>query len=285
MAGSAKQALLSQLDLSPGGNWAYLKGLGRGFAGAILFSLPILMTMEMWWLGFYLEPHHLLQFLAVNFVILVGLSRVSGFEETGRWTDDIMDAFAAYAVAAIWSAFILWLLGIIAPGMPASEIVGKIAMESVPASFGAMLGGKQLGRGQTSGNEQDRKTYWGQLFLMVAGAMFVSFSVAPTEEMVLISFTMSPLQSIGLILLSIMLLDGLVYTVGLKGEEPPGPRGFWSIFLRFSIVGYAIACLVSFYLLWTFGRVELTDPAQIVGMVAVLAFPGAIGAALARLVV
>ena len=197
-----------------------------------------------------------------------------------------MDAFAAYAVAAIWSALILWLMGIISLTMPVSEIVGKIAIESVPAGFGAMLGGKMLGEKRVRGNEADRKTYVGQLFLMVTGAMFLAFSVAPTEEMILISFQMSPLQSAALMLLSLILLHGFVYTVGLKGEEkPPGATSFWSIFLRFSVVGYAIAAVVSFYLLWTFGRVEDTGTLQIAAMVAVLAFPGAIGAALARLVI
>ena len=275
-----------QIDVGSTANWRYLKALGRGFAGAILFSLPILMTMEMWWLGFYLEPHWLLQFIVVNFIILIGLSRLSGFEETGGWWDDVMDAFAAYAVAAVWSALILWLLGIVEADMPISEIVGKIAIESVPAGFGAMVGGKVLGERRSEGSEKDRKTYEGQLFLMLTGAMFVAFSVAPTEEMILISFGMSPLQSIGLILLSVILLHGFVYTVGLRGEEqPPGATGFWGIFVRFSIVGYVIATIVSFYLLWTFGRVDDTGLAQIVAMVAVLAFPGAIGAALARLVV
>ena len=279
-------ALGARIDSSRKANWKYLKALGRGLAGAILFSLPILMTMEMWWLGFYLAPHRLLQFLIVNFVILVGLSRVSGFEKTGGWGDDVMDAFAAYAVAAVWSAVILWVLGIVDSSMPKSEIVGKIAIESVPASFGAMLGGKQFGQSKGEGSEKERKTYVGQLFLMLTGAMFVSFSVAPTEEMILISFRMSPAHSVILILLSLILLHGLDYTVGLKGsEKPEGATSFWSIFLRFSVVGYAVAVAASFYLLWTFGRVENTAITQTVSMVAVLAFPGAIGAALARLVI
>jgi uncharacterized membrane protein len=33
-----------------------LAGLARGLGGAILFALPLLMTMEMWWLGFYRSP-------------------------------------------------------------------------------------------------------------------------------------------------------------------------------------------------------------------------------------
>jgi putative integral membrane protein (TIGR02587 family) len=131
-----------------------------------------------------------------------------------------------------------------------------------------------------------RSTYAGQLFLMMAGALFLGFSVAPTEEMILIAFRMSPLHSILLVAVSILLLHGFVYAVGFKGEEePPGPTGFFSLFFRFSIVGYAIAVIVGLYLLWTFGRIEGTGIAQAASMVAVLAFPGAVGAAIARLII
>ena len=281
-------AIAERIDLRPQSNWKYLKGLGRVFAGAILFGLPLLMTMEMWWLGFYLDRPHLVQFVFVNFIVLVGLARVSGFEPATDWTDDVMDAFSAYAVAAIWSFFILWLLGNLAFDQPPGEIIGKVVLQSVPASFGAMLAGKQLGSHEQESAEakRERASYLGQLFLMLAGALFLGFNVAPTEEMMLISFLMSPAQSIGLILVSVMLLHGLVYTVGFKGEEKPaGPTSFASVFLRFTITGYAIAALAALYLLWTFGRIDGTSPSEIVGMVAVLAFPGAIGAALARLVV
>ena len=281
-------ALLDRLDTRPSPNWRYVKGLGRVFAGAILFSLPLLMTMEMWWLGSYLERPRLLQFLIVNFIVLVGLARVSGFEKTSGWGEDIMDAFAAYSVAAVWSFIILWVIGVINAGQPFDEIVGKVALQSVPAGFGAMLASKQLGSREVGGDdaERARASYFGQLFLMLAGALFLGFNLAPTEEMILISFQMSPMQAMILVLLSIMLLHSIVYTVGLKGQERPvGPTSFWSIFLRFTITGYAIAALVALYLLWTFGRLPNTPPTQITGMVAVLAFPGAIGAAFARLVV
>lgn len=279
--------LNAQIDFSRGGNWDYAKGLGRVLAGAAMFSLPILMTMEMWWLGFYLDRVHLVQFALVNFLVLVGLSRVSGFEATATWGDDVMDAFAAYAVAAVWSAAILLFLGIISFSQPPGELIGKIAVESVPASFGAMLASKQLGRTPDDPDaRRTRATYWGQLFLMLAGALFLGFSVAPTEEMILISFLMTPAHSIALILLSIALLHGIVYTVGFRGQEQPdGPVEFWSVFARFTITGYAIAALVALYLLWTFGRIDGTNSPQVAAMVVVLAFPGAIGAALARLVV
>lgn len=281
-------AVLDHVDMRPAPNLAYVKGLGRVLAGAILFGLPLLMTMEMWWFGFYLDRAHLIQFVVVNFLVLVGLARVSGFEPATGLGDDVMDAFSAYGMAAIWAFLILWLLGIIEFQQPADEIAGKVALQAVPSSFGAMLAGKALGsREQESAQtRRERATYPGQLFLMVAGALFLGFSVAPTEEMILIAFLMSPLHSIALVLLSLILLHGIVYTVGFKGQEKPlGPAGFWSIFLRFTITGYAIAGIVALYLLWTFGRIDGTPVQQIMGMVVVLAFPGAAGAALARLVV
>ena len=274
-----------QVITHPRANWDYAKSLARASAGAIIFSLPLLMTMEMWWLGFYLDRPRLAQFIVVNLLVLVGLSRVSGFEPTVRWFDDLLDALSAYAIGVLASAATLALFGIIVPGMAASEVVGKIAIQSVPASFGAMLAAKQLGESAGPGEERDRGSYLGQLFLMLVGALFLAFNVAPTEEMLFISFRMTPWHSIALTLVSILLLHIFVYTVGFKGEKkPPGATTFVRTLLRFSIVGYAIALLASLYILWTFGRTEGVSTAQIASMTAVLAFPASIGAAIARLV-
>jgi putative integral membrane protein (TIGR02587 family) len=276
------------VDTTAAANWRYSRGLGRAFAGAIIFSLPILMTMEMWQLGFYLDRTKLLQFAFVNFLVLVGLSRVSGFERTVNWWQDLLDALSAYAIASLASLTVLAMFAIVDLSMPPSEIVGKVAIQSVPASFGAMLGAKQLGSNDEVGEDEERVrgTYVGQLFLMMAGALFLGFSVAPTEEMILISFRMSPWHSVLLVAVSILLLHGFVYAVGFKGqEEPPGPTGFFSLFFRFSIVGYAIAAIVALYLMWTFGRIGDTSMAQAASMVAVLAFPASVGAAIARLII
>ena len=54
-----------------GGNRAYAVGLARAFGGAIIFGIPLLMTMEMWFLGFYLDRGRLLLFLVLNFFMLV----------------------------------------------------------------------------------------------------------------------------------------------------------------------------------------------------------------------
>ena len=265
-------------------NRQYAIGLARAFGGAIIFSLPLLMTMEMWYLGFYLDRPRLFLFLVLNFVMLVFLSRYAGFEETSRAIDDVMDALAAYGVGVVASAVTLGIFGILMPDMPMEEIVGKIAVQSVPASFGAMVARKQLSGdgGREEDEKQKRAGYGAQLFLMMAGALFLAFNVAPTEEMVLIAFKMSPWHMIALILFSLLILHAFVYALGFSGQEEK-PEG--GAFLAYTVAGYGIALLISLFVLWTFGRTDGVAITEVAGMTAVLGFPAAVGAAIARLVV
>jgi len=267
----------------------YSVGLARAFGGAILFAIPLMMTMEMWSLGFSMGRIRLLLFVAINLVILVGLSYFAGFEKTFRWRDDVMDALAAVGVGMMASAAILALFAVITLEMTWSEIVGKIALQSVPASIGAMLGRKQLGPNQDVDAEQERKReagYGGELFLMLSGALFLAFNVAPTEEMILIAFQMTPWHGLGLGVTSVALLHAFVYSLGFSGQESHPEGGTpTSTFLRFTLAGYGIALLVSLYVLWTFGRTEDVALAQTAMMTVVLAFPAALGAATARLVI
>src|SRR5687768_8460350 len=178
------------------------------------------MTMEMWWLGFALHPERLLTFTIANFALLYGLSHVAGFEASHNWLDDVLDAFAAYAVAALTAAVILSLIGVIETHMPAREIAGKVALQAVPASFGAMIGAKLLGEGEDIEREERhwRESSPGRLFLALAGAMFLSFTVAPTEEMRLIAYQMTPWHALLLVLVSILALHAVVHLVGFPGQ-------------------------------------------------------------------
>ncbi|MGE0179359.1 MAG: TIGR02587 family membrane protein [Sphingomonas sp.] len=274
--------------LPAGSNGAYALGLARAVAGAIIFGLPLLMTMEMWWLGFHISPPRLFLFVAFNFVILVGLSRFGGFEPTMTLSEDLLDALAAYGVGILAAAIILILFGILQWGMPLDEWAGKIAVQSVPGSFGAMLARKQLGSG--AGEKQEEHAlrtegYPAELFLMLVGALFLTFNVAPTEEMMLISYIMGPAHAFALVALSLLMLHALVYSVGFAGQHDARKGGFIAAFFTYTIPGYGVALLVSLYVLWTFGRADGVDLAGLASIVVVLGFPASIGAAIARLVV
>lgn len=271
-----------------GGNLHFAVGLARAFGAAIVFSLPLLMTMEMWWLGFYMSPSRLALLLLLVVPLLVGLSHFAGFEETFRWKDDLLNAFVAYAVGFLASAPVLLLFGTISPGMTAREIVGKISLQAVPGSIGALLAQSQLG-GKKEKEDQERKKqrarYGGEIFLMAVGALFLAFSVSPTQEMVLIAYKMTEWHAVGLAAVSLILMHAFVYSVEFHGQAstPPGTP-LWNIFLRFTVVGYAVALLISLYVLWTFGRTAGMSTESIVMAMIVLGFPAAVGAAAARLI-
>jgi putative integral membrane protein (TIGR02587 family) len=268
-------------------NRQYAVALGRAFAGAAIFCLPLLMTMEMWWLGFSLHPQRLLSFSLANFALLYGLSRVAGFEASHNWIDDILDAFAAYAVAAVTAAAILILLGVIEPHMPLREVTGKIALQAVPGSFGAMIGAKLLGEGEDIEQEERhwRESTGGRLFLALAGAMFLSFTVAPTEEMRLIAYQITPWHALLLVLLSIVALHAVVYLVGFPGQKQRGGDNPRLDLLRQTLPAYGVSVCACLYVLWSLGSLDGASLGFAATSVAVLGFPAAIGAGIARVVV
>jgi putative integral membrane protein (TIGR02587 family) len=277
-----------------GDNAEYAIGLARAAGGAILFAFPLMMTMEMWQLGFYLDRLRLFVFLVLGLAMLVPLSRFVGFEHTSTWTEDALDALAAFGIGILASALLLALFALIGPGMGWNDVVGKIAVQAVPASFGAVLARTQMAaqddKGKDDGGKEEshqrRAGYTGQLFIMAAGALFLAFNVAPTEEMILIAFKMTAVHAIALVLFSILLLHAFVYALGFGGqEELPEKMSPIGGLINYSMAGYGIALIVSLYVLWTFGRTDGVSARQIATMVAVMGFPSALGAASARLVV
>ena len=127
-------------------NGAYAKGLARGAGAALLFALPLLMTMEMWWLGgFAVERVRLLIFLVVSMPMLLGLSYFAGFEPTFCLKDEILDALAAWGIGFAVSASALGVFAVL-NGAATADIVGKIAICTVPAAIGALLAREITGR-------------------------------------------------------------------------------------------------------------------------------------------
>jgi putative integral membrane protein (TIGR02587 family) len=266
-------------------NPAILRDAGRATGGALVFSLPMLMTMEMWQLAYTMQAWRIAVLIAVAIPLLVGLSHVIGIEKSRNAIDTAMDAFFALGIAAFTSAIVLTALGVLAPGMSGDEIAGKIAIQSVPAAIGALLARSQLhgGDDETLGDREE--TYAGELFLMAVGALFLGFNLAPTEEMILISYLMSEWHGITLMAISIAAMHGFVFAVEFKGgSELSQDTPWWSALLRFTLPGYAIAALISLFLLWVFGRTDGLALEMVVMAVVVLAFPCSVGAAAARLI-
>ncbi len=265
-------------------NRRFVTGLGRAFGGAILFSLPLMMTMEMWWLGFYMDRLRLALLVLASVPLLTALSYYSGFEDAFNLKDELVDGFVAYAVGFAASGVVLALFGLIVPGMSLDELVGKIALQAVPGAIGAVLATSQLG-GNTKDREDKQGSYPAELLIMLAGALFLALNVAPTEEMVLISYKMTEWHALALVAASLVVMHGFVYAVEFQGQEAiPEGTPQWQVFLRFTVVGYALALGASLYMLWTFGRTDGLGLNATVLATLVLGFPAAVGAAAARLI-
>ncbi|WP_414650646.1 TIGR02587 family membrane protein [Ensifer sp.] len=267
----------------------FAKGLARGIAGALLFALPMFLTMEMWELGLYIDRFRLVLLLLINIPLLILLARRIGFEDVSTWREAVRDASIAYFLGVAASAAVLSIIGVLRFGQAIPEAIGMIAIQAVPASIGALLGRSELGQHEDGDedpvSEDLDEGYGGELFMMAVGALFLGLNVAPTEEMILVSFKMSPCHAIAVIVASILLMHGFVYALSFIGghqveEGTPG----WHAMIRFTFPGYIIAFSISLYCLWTFHRLDGIDPTQAIMATVVLGFPSAIGAAAARLI-
>jgi putative integral membrane protein (TIGR02587 family) len=269
-------------------NRAFFVGLARAFGGAVVFGIPLLMTMEMWSLGGGVAAQERLAlFVLLSIPLLVGLSHYAGFEETFCLRDDLVDAFVALAVGFATSTGILWLLGVVNGEGARGELIGKIVIQALPGAIGALLATSQFGTREEEEEERQRFTrYDGELFLMGVGALFLAFNLAPTDEMILLTQQMTEAQVLMLAALSLVAMHAFVYAVQFAGSpERPEGTSRWSLFMRFTIPGYAIALLVSAFILWTFGRTDGLSLETITSTTIVLGFPAALGAAAARLVI
>jgi putative integral membrane protein (TIGR02587 family) len=244
----------------------------------------MLMTAEMWWLGYSMDRFRLSLLLIIWIPLLTRLSYFAGFEATFDLLDDAVDAFVALAVGFVSSGAILAVLNVLRPGESLSSVVAVLTLQAVPASIGAMLAQSQFGQNEEE-NQRPEPDYWGELFLMAVGAIFLAFNIAPTEEMVMIAGQMEVWHAVVLVAISLALMHAFVYAVEFRGAtQLPVHIAQTNAFVRFTVPGYALVLAISWYSLWTFGRTDGLGWTPMLMQAAVLSFPAAIGAASARLI-
>jgi uncharacterized membrane protein len=90
-----------------------LREYARGIAGGLMFSLPLLYTMEMWWAGFTSQPERLLLYIAATFALLIGCFSLL-FAANVAPTDEIV--LVAHSISA-WRLIGLALLSIALSGL------------------------------------------------------------------------------------------------------------------------------------------------------------------------
>ena len=262
---------------------AYVRDLARAFAGALVFNIPLLMTMEMWEQGVAMERWRLLTFILAGLPLLYGLAYYAGFSKRRGFRNDILDTAVALAVGFVTASVLLILFGVVQWNAPPHEAIGMVALQAVPGAMGALLARRQLSGDGGGDTDEDAASYFGELFLMAAGALFFALNIAPTEEIILIAYKATALHVLALIALSLLLLHLIVFNAGFAGQEE-ADRPLHA-FMHFTLPGYAIALGISLFALYVFGRTDGLSVQGVAQIAIVLGFPAAIGAAAARLLV
>lgn len=262
----------------------------RAFAGAFIFGVPLLFTMEMWWIGEHGDAWKLLTFVAVALFANFGLAFTAGFKRETTLISHVDQAVDAMAVGIIGAAIMLFTLNQIRIGDPLGSIVGKIALQAVPLSIGAsvanqVFGGERNRQGNDNGNAA--LSPW-QGVVSDAGAtaiggVFIGASIAPTDEIPMIAAALDYGHLIALVGLSLLLSYGIVFASGFDGQRAEGP--FQHPFTE-TMLAYMVSLVISFVALYLFNQITFDDPLlTIVEQVIVLGFPTTVGGAAGRLVV
>ena len=257
----------------------------RGATGGLLFSLPLLYTMEMWWAGFLASPARLLVGLAGTFVLLLGYNRYAGIREDVSMTEVAIDSVEELGLGLAGAACILWLLGRITPEMSAGEIIGRIVVQGLVGAIGVSVGTAQLGGGEsrdqgTAGAVRDDDP-WSHLALAACGAVLLAANVAPTEEIQVLGLEMTLVQLLLLALVSLGLCGVVLHFSEFKGT---GPRQAGLLApARSAVITYAVALLCSAIILWFFGRFDSMPAGLMAAQTVVLGLAAALGASAGRL--
>ena len=281
-----------------------LREYGRGVAGGLLFSLPLLYTMEVWWQGFIAHPLPLLIYTLGTFVLLLGYNRYAGLHEDATFAEVAIDSIEELGIGIVLSALILWLLGRIGAGVPLPEVMGKIIIEAMPIAIGVSVGTAQLGTddqqeqedsqeqksdsGQAAKNDgeeqqEERPDYLEQVVIALCGAILIAANVGPTEEIVILGIEATPPQLIFLMLFSLLLCALILYFSDFRGADRHVGKSGPLDMVRGIITTYAVAIAASAVICWFFGRFAGASILAGVGQTIVLAFPATLGASAGRL--
>jgi putative integral membrane protein (TIGR02587 family) len=238
----------------------------RGAVGGLLFSLPLLYTMEAWWTGFIARPLALLCLVIGTFVLLLGYNVYAGIRYDQTYREVVIDSVEEMGLGLLIATALLWLLGRITWDMTWHEIAGKVIVEAMAVAIGVSVGTAQLGGaeadvdadGEDDTNRPVSDSYWGQVVIAFCGAVLLAGNIAPTEEIMVIALESTVWKLLALAGLSMVLGGVILYYANFVGAEHAVASNFTEI-CRDVVTMYAIALLAAALMLWFFGR--FADPA------------------------
>jgi putative integral membrane protein (TIGR02587 family) len=265
------------------------KEYARGVAGGLVFSLPLLFTMEVWWTALAVAPETLVGYVAVGFVLLIGYNRYAGLRADASFTEVLIDSVEEAGIGIVLAFFVLWVFGLLHLDMGLSELVGKVVVEGMIVAIGVSVGTAQLG---VEDEQQDRGLgddvadavgLLGQVVIAVCGAVLFAASVAPTDEIAVLAARATPRQLLIVALASLALAAMILRFADFVGSGPHAHGESWGELALHTTTTYAVALVVSAAMAYFFGHLDDVSMDAGLARVVVLAVPGALGASAGRL--
>ena len=272
-----------------------LKEYGRGLTGGLLFSLPMLYTMELWWAGFIASSVQLVIYFIIGFGLLMIYNRYVGMRNDHTFFEGLLESVEEMGVAIILTVFILWITGRVTGMMSLSEISGKIIVEAVTVAIGISVGKSQLGADKEDGDERSddeedsnknpgQRNLWRAIGIALCGTILVASNVAPTEEIIVIAMETDYYKLFLIALISIGIGGSVLYFINFTGTEGFNKDSNKHLkAILGTLIMYAIALGSSAFMLWFFGRFTGIGLDGIVAETVVLGFPATLGASAGRL--
>lgn len=271
--------------------------LVRAVSGGMLFGIPLLYTMEVWWIGSETQTARMVGVLAFMFVPVFLLTRTAGFRTTKdiRWRDALIDSIETVALAVVSVFLLLVLLREVTMATPLEEALGKIVYEATPFAIGSAIAQHVLRRGRAEGDDDsggdaadDDEGLHATVVDVGAttiGAVFVAFNVAPTDEIPMLAAAMPPAWLIGLVGASLVISYCIVFVAGFSDQERRHNQpGILQHPITETVASYLISLCVAGGMLWFFQRLAAEDPVTVtLSHVVVLGLPAAVGGAAGRL--
>ena len=209
-----------------------------------------------------------------------------------------MDSIETLAIGVVCTALVLVLLREISLTSSINEAVGKIIFESAPFSLGVAVANSFLsGERNQNVNEQTPSSPQSQtpeinstladFGATLIGALFVAFTIAPTEEVPMLASAMTPPWLLATMAASILISYGIVFVAGLTNQTKRYQQeGLFHRPITETLTAYLVSLMAASLMLWFFHQVSFEDPWTVwLSHTIVLGLPATIGGSAGRIVV
>lgn len=276
----------------------------RGASGGFLFGIPLLYTMEVWWLGTSTTPPRLLITLLATFVVVLLLNRTAGFRRLNEigLRDAVIDSIETLAIGLICTTAMLFLLREVTLDASLGAALGKLIFEAVPFSIGVALANQYLGKSQQQSDAQDDpqqgdtadeqpetrlNATLADIGATAIGSLIIAFNIAPTDEIPMLAAAVSPPWLLVLAIASLMISYAIVFAADFTDQHTrKQQQGIFQQPLSETLMSYLVSLCTAAAMLWFFQRLGLDDPWQMwLSYTLVLGLPATVGGAAGRLAV